>query len=64
MDKELGKQKEALDSLNLTNEIIITWLGTVDMFQTFEDLEAVKDKRAEIQKTRKLLDDEEGKKKQ
>jgi hypothetical protein len=29
-DPELGKQKEASDSLNLTNEIIISWLGKRD----------------------------------
>jgi hypothetical protein len=38
----------------LTNEIIITWLGLVDIFQTFEDLESVRDKPADIQAVRRL----------
>jgi len=34
MDEELHKQKEALLGLNLTNEIIITWLGIIDEVRT------------------------------
>ena len=30
MNEELRKQKEALNSLNLTNEVIIAWLGMRD----------------------------------
>jgi hypothetical protein len=40
---------------------IISWLGLVDIFQTFEDLESVKDKQADIKAVRKLLDGEKPK---
>jgi len=36
----------------------MTWLGIVDMFQTFEDLESIKDKRADVKAICKLLDGE------
>lgn len=34
---------------------MITWLGLSDLFQTFEDLESVVDKEAEIASIRELL---------
>ena len=34
----------------------ILWLGIVDMFQTFEDLESIKDKQAETKVIQALLD--------
>lgn len=37
---------------------IIAWLGIVNMFQTFEDLESVKDKQADIKAVRQLLDED------
>jgi hypothetical protein len=43
------------DRLNVN---LISWLGLVDMFQTFEDLESVKDKPADVKAIRKLLDGE------
>ena len=36
---------------------IFTWLGLSDLFQTFEDLESVVDKEAEIANIRELLDE-------
>ena len=36
---------------------MITWLGLSDLFQTFEDLESVVDKEAEIANIRELLDE-------
>ena len=57
MDEELHKQKEALGSLNLTNEIIImTLLELVNLFQTFEDLESVEVKDTGTQAVRQILD--------
>lgn len=53
------KQKEAAESLNLTNEVIISWLEIVNLFQTFDDLESVKDKQADIQAVRQVLDEED-----
>lgn len=35
----------------------ISWLGLSDLFQTFEDLESVVDKEAEIATIRELLDE-------
>lgn len=34
---------------------LFTWLGLSDLFQTFEDLESVVDKEAEIASIRELL---------
>lgn len=36
------------------------WLGIVNLFQTFEDLESVKDKQADTQAVRQVLDEEDG----
>ena len=36
---------------------VISWLGLSDLFQTFEDLESVVDKEAEIANIRELLDE-------
>jgi hypothetical protein len=35
------------------------WLGIVNLFQTFEDLESVKDKQADIEAARQMLDESE-----
>lgn len=35
----------------------ISWLGVSDLFQTFEELESVVDKEAEIANIRELLDE-------
>ena len=35
---------------------LLAWLGLSDLFQTFEDLESVVDKEAEIANIRELLD--------
>jgi hypothetical protein len=35
----------------------LIWLGLSDLFQTFEDLESVVDKEAEIANIRELLDE-------
>lgn len=35
---------------------LLAWLGLSDLFQTFEDLESVVDKEAEIASIRELLD--------
>ena len=35
---------------------VFLWLGLSDLFQTFEDLESVVDKEAEIASIRELLD--------
>mgnify|MGYP001583131018 CR=1 FL=1 len=32
-----------------------TWLGIVNLFQTFEDLESVKDKEADIKAVREVI---------
>jgi hypothetical protein len=37
-----------------------TWLGLYNLFQTFEDLESVKDKQSDIQAVRQLLDETDG----
>lgn len=37
--------------------VINPWLGIVNLFQTFEDLESVKDKQADIQAVREVLDE-------
>ena len=37
--------------------ILQIWLGLSDLFQTFEDLESVVDKEAEIANIRELLDE-------
>ncbi len=37
--------------------LIFSWLGLSDLFQTFEDLESVVDKEAEIANIRELLDE-------
>ena len=37
---------------------ISPWLGMVNLFQTFEDLESVKDKEADIQAVRQVLYEE------
>ena len=34
-----------------------TWLGKLFLFQTFEELDSVKDKEAEVQQIRQLLDE-------
>jgi hypothetical protein len=34
------------------------WLGLYNLFQTFEDLESVKDKQTDILSVRQLLDDD------
>ena len=36
-----------------------TWLGLVNLFQTFEDLESVKDNQADTQAVRQLVDEDE-----
>jgi hypothetical protein len=36
------------------------WLGIVNLFQTFEDLESVKDKQADIQAVRQVIDEDAG----
>lgn len=36
------------------------WLGLVYLFQTFEELDRVVDKQAEIKEVRQLLDEEQG----
>ena len=38
--------------------VINSWLGIANLFQTFEDLESVKDKWANIQAVRQVLDEE------
>jgi len=35
-----------------------TWLEIVNLFQTFEDLESVKDKQADIQAVRQVIDED------
>ena len=35
------------------------WLGIVNLFQTFEDLESVKVKQADIQAVRQVLDEDQ-----
>jgi len=39
----------------------VIWLGIVNLFQTFEDLDKVKDKQVDIQAIRELLEEEAGK---
>jgi hypothetical protein len=40
---------------HLQTQILLLWLGLSDLFQTFEDLESVVDKEAEIASIRELL---------
>jgi len=35
------------------------WLGIVNLFQTFVDLESVRDKQADIEAVRQVLDEDE-----
>jgi hypothetical protein len=37
---------------------IIPWLGIVNLFQTFDDLESVKDKEADVQAVRQVIDED------
>jgi hypothetical protein len=39
-----------------STERINPWLGLYNLFQTFDDLESVKDKQSDIQAVRQLLD--------
>lgn len=36
---------------------MISWLGIVNLFQTFEDLEPVKDKQVDVEAVRQVLDE-------
>lgn len=40
--------------------MMMSWLGIVNLFQAFEDLESVKDKEADIQAVRQVLYEETG----
>ena len=44
-------------SISLPGCVLQIWLGLSDLFQTFEDLESVVDKEAEIANIRELLDE-------
>jgi hypothetical protein len=51
-------------ALNKNNDpmiVILSWLGLSNLFQTFEDLDSVKDKEADIVSIREVLhqDDED-----
>lgn len=48
-----NNQTEITDTKSVKN----IWLGLSDLFQTFEDLESVVDKEAEIANIRELLDE-------
>jgi hypothetical protein len=37
----------------------LVWLGKLFLFQTFEELDSVKDKEAEVQQIRQLLDNDQ-----
>jgi hypothetical protein len=54
----LKKRPEIRSIFWLCHELIIPWLGIVNLFQTFDDLESVKDKEADTQAVRQMLDDE------
>lgn len=51
---KIKKMKQARQKVYL-----ISWLGIVNLFQTFEDLESVKDKQADTQAVRQLLDEDD-----
>ena len=51
MSKQKGPRRSLLYSA-------YAWLGIVNLFQTFEDLESVKDKQADIQAVRQVLDED------
>jgi hypothetical protein len=38
---------------------LFSWLGLKNLFQTFEDLDSVKDKQVDTQAIRQLLDEDE-----
>ncbi len=39
--------------------MLLNWLGIKNLFQTFEDLESVKDKKADIKAVRQVIDENE-----
>jgi hypothetical protein len=38
----------------------MAWLGKLFLFQTFEELDSIKDKQAEVRQIRQLLDENNG----
>jgi hypothetical protein len=58
MNNNFNENKNANNKVDILYNF---WLGLVDIFQTFEDLESVKDKQADIKAVRKLLDGEKPK---
>jgi hypothetical protein len=58
--------KKELENKNVKHkfdELYNSWLGIVYLFQTFDDLESVKDKQADIEAVRQLLDEDKPTKK-
>jgi|GEM_PF-5629204 len=52
--------KQSFENKNANNKVDIlynAWLGIVNLFQTFADLESVKDKPADIEAVRQMLDE-------
>jgi hypothetical protein len=45
---------------NVFSSVINSWLEIVNLFQTFDDLESAKDKHAEIQAARQVLEKDSG----
>ena len=58
MESKFDQNKNANNKVDILYNF---WLGLVDIFQTFEGLESVKDKQADIKAVRKLLDGEKPK---
>lgn len=56
--ESLSKTKSQSKLLGFLS-VIIPWLGIVNLFQTFEDLDSVKDKQAETEAVRQVLDEDE-----
>ena len=57
MDSGIPSAKTFAQRKYLVTYEIFSWLGLSDLFQTFEDLESVVDKEAEIANIRELLDE-------
>ena len=52
-----SKSKPKITPITEVIRVRILWLGLVNLFQTFEDLESAKDKQVDIQAVRQVIDD-------
>lgn len=55
---DIRQKQEKLPKSEHSTSVVLTWLELVNLFQTFEDLESVKDKEADTQAVRRLIDED------